>query len=107
MTDRPTFDTAVAVVTDVASAGSAGSVSVVPDVPPRPLAALRLDDVSKVYGRGHEAVPALDGVSLEVAAGEWDDAERIVRERMGDAAQLTVPLDVQIGRGANWNDAGH
>ena len=25
----------------------------------------------------------------------------------GDAAQLTVPLDVQIGRGADWNEAGH
>jgi DNA polymerase-1 len=48
-----------------------------------------------------------DELVVEVAAGEWDDAERIVRERMGDAAQLTVPLDVQIGRGANWNDAGH
>jgi DNA polymerase-1 len=34
-------------------------------------------------------------------------AEQIVRERMGDAAQLTVPLDVQIGRGDDWNAAGH
>ena len=31
----------------------------------------------------------------------------IVRERMADAAQLTVPLDVQIGRGADWSEAGH
>ncbi|TQJ32221.1 DNA polymerase I [Microbacterium sp. SLBN-146] len=48
-----------------------------------------------------------DELVVEVAAGEWDAAERIVRERMGDAAELSVPLDVQIGRGANWNDAGH
>jgi len=26
---------------------------------------------------------------------------------MGDAASLTVPLDVQIGRGADWSVAGH
>lgn len=48
-----------------------------------------------------------DELVVEVATGEWDAAERIVRERMGDAAQLTVPLDVQIGRGADWDVAGH
>ncbi len=48
-----------------------------------------------------------DELVVEVAPGEWDAAERVVRERMGDAAQLSVPLDVQIGRGADWNDAGH
>jgi DNA polymerase-1 len=31
----------------------------------------------------------------------------IVRDRMGDAAELSVPLDVQIGRGENWDVAGH
>ncbi|MDN3495920.1 DNA polymerase I [Planococcus sp. APC 4015] len=48
-----------------------------------------------------------DELVVEVAPGEWSVVERIVRERMGDAAQLTVPLDVQIGRGADWNEAGH
>ncbi|GAA2991921.1 DNA polymerase-1 [Microbacterium terrae] len=48
-----------------------------------------------------------DELVVEVAPGEWDAAEAIVRERMGDAATLSVPLDVQIGRGADWNDAGH
>ncbi|WP_438353013.1 DNA polymerase I [Microbacterium sp. CJ88] len=48
-----------------------------------------------------------DELVVEVAPGEWEAAERIVRERMGDAAQLTVPLDVQIGRGGDWNEAGH
>ncbi|WP_127818363.1 DNA polymerase I [Microbacterium sp. CPCC 204701] len=48
-----------------------------------------------------------DELVVEVAPGEWDDAERIVHARMGDAAQLSVPLDVQIGRGADWNAAGH
>jgi DNA polymerase-1 len=44
---------------------------------------------------------------IEVASGEWDAAERIVRARMGDAADLAVPLDVQIGRGQDWNEAAH
>ncbi|MBN9182473.1 MAG: DNA polymerase I [Microbacterium sp.] len=48
-----------------------------------------------------------DELVVEVAEGEWDAAERIVRTRMGDAAELSVPLDVQIGRGANWDEAGH
>jgi DNA polymerase-1 len=48
-----------------------------------------------------------DELVVEVAAGEWDAVERIVRARMGDAAELSVPLDVQIGRGPDWDAAGH
>lgn len=48
-----------------------------------------------------------DELVIEVAPGEWDAAEKIVRTRMGDAAHLSVPLDVQIGRGDNWDVAGH
>lgn len=48
-----------------------------------------------------------DELVVEVAPGEWDAVERIVTARMGDAAVLTVPLDVQIGRGTDWNQAGH
>jgi NitT/TauT family transport system ATP-binding protein len=39
-------------------------------VAPLPLAALRVDGLSKVYGQGGTAVHALDGITLEVAAGE-------------------------------------
>jgi DNA polymerase-1 len=48
-----------------------------------------------------------DELVVEVAPGEWDAAAAIVKDRMGDAAELSVPLDVQIGRGADWNEAGH
>ncbi|MGO2669289.1 MAG: DNA polymerase, partial [Microbacterium gubbeenense] len=48
-----------------------------------------------------------DEVVVEVAPGEWDDVERIVRDRMSGAAELTVPLSVQVGHGANWNEAAH
>nr|WP_218844930.1 DNA polymerase I [Microbacterium pseudoresistens] len=48
-----------------------------------------------------------DELVVEVAEGEWDATEEIVRTRMGGAAELSVPLDVQVGRGDNWNDAAH
>ena len=48
-----------------------------------------------------------DELVVEVAEGEWDAVERIVRDRMGGAAELSVPLDVQVGRGADWNEAAH
>ena len=48
-----------------------------------------------------------DELVVEVAPGEWDLVEQIVHDRMGDAAELSVPLDVQIGRGENWDVAGH
>lgn len=48
-----------------------------------------------------------DELVVEVAPGEWDAAERIVRERMAGAADLSVPLDVQVGRGKDWNVAAH
>lgn len=48
-----------------------------------------------------------DELVVEVATGEWDRVEEIVRVRMADAADLTVPLDVQIGRGGDWDTAGH
>ncbi len=48
-----------------------------------------------------------DELIFEVAPGEWDALEAIVRHRMSTAAELRVPLDVQVGRGANWDDAAH
>ena len=41
-----------------------------------------------------------------LAARDVVAAERVVRDRMGDAARLSVPLDVQIGRGADLDDLG-
>ena len=48
-----------------------------------------------------------DELVLEVAAGELETVEKLVTEQMGAAAQLSVPLDVQIGIGTSWHDAGH
>jgi len=48
-----------------------------------------------------------DELVFEVAGDELDTLTAIVRERMGSAAQLRVPLDVQVGTGANWDAAAH
>ncbi|MFF9562352.1 DNA polymerase I [Leifsonia sp. NPDC014704] len=48
-----------------------------------------------------------DELIFEVAPGEWDALEAIVRARMAGAADLRVPLDVQVGRGSNWDAAAH
>jgi DNA polymerase-1 len=48
-----------------------------------------------------------DELVFEVAPGERDALESIVRARMGSAAELAVPLDVQVGVGANWDAAAH
>ena len=46
------------------------SASTTPAVPPTPLDALQVRGLSKVYGQGPSAVHALDGISLDVRAGE-------------------------------------
>ena len=48
-----------------------------------------------------------DELVFEVAAGEWDALAGIVTTRMGSAADLRVPLEVQVGRGDNWDAAAH
>jgi DNA polymerase-1 len=48
-----------------------------------------------------------DELVLEVAAGEREAVEKLVTEQMAGAADLSVPLDVQIGIGPSWYDAGH
>jgi DNA polymerase-1 len=48
-----------------------------------------------------------DELVFEVAPGELDELSAIVRAGMGGAAELRVPLDVQIGTGSNWDEAAH
>ena len=48
-----------------------------------------------------------DELILEVASGEVKIVEELVRENMGNAAKLKVPLEVSVGVGANWFDAAH
>ncbi|MDR1999314.1 MAG: DNA polymerase I, partial [Frankiaceae bacterium] len=49
-----------------------------------------------------------DELVLEVAAGERDEVEALVREQMGAAYDLgDVPLDVSVGYGRSWDAAAH
>jgi DNA polymerase-1 len=48
-----------------------------------------------------------DELVLEVADGERERLEALVRDQMASAAQLTVPLDVSVGTGRSWHDAAH
>ncbi|NYI72118.1 DNA polymerase-1 [Naumannella cuiyingiana] len=48
-----------------------------------------------------------DELVFEVAPGERDSLETLVRDKMGHAVELTVPLDVSVGAGRSWFDAAH
>jgi DNA polymerase-1 len=48
-----------------------------------------------------------DELVFEVAPGERPALEELVREAMGRAVELAVPLDVSVGAGVNWQAAAH
>ncbi|MEY4136591.1 MAG: hypothetical protein RL205_719, partial [Actinomycetota bacterium] len=48
-----------------------------------------------------------DELVLEVAPGEAEALEVLVRVAMGGAADLRVPLDVSVGVGRSWEEAAH
>ena len=48
-----------------------------------------------------------DELVFEVAPGERDALEEVVRREMGGAAELAVPLDVSVGTGRSWHEAAH
>jgi DNA polymerase-1 len=48
-----------------------------------------------------------DELIIELAPGEREEVERIVRREMGAAHELSVPLEVSVGVGASWDAAAH
>ncbi len=48
-----------------------------------------------------------DELVLEVAAGERQAVEAVVRREMGAAYPLRAPLEVSVGVGRTWQEAGH
>jgi DNA polymerase-1 len=48
-----------------------------------------------------------DELVFEVAEGEREQLDALVRDEMGSAADLLVPLDVSVGTGRSWHDAAH
>ena len=48
-----------------------------------------------------------DELVFEVAPGERETLDALVRREMGGAADLAVPLDVSVGTGRSWHEAAH
>ncbi|WEV79221.1 DNA polymerase I [Janibacter cremeus] len=48
-----------------------------------------------------------DELVIEVAPGEAEQVEAMVRAEMGAAVEMDVPLDVSIGLGDTWHSAAH
>lgn len=48
-----------------------------------------------------------DELVFEIAAGELDVMKALVVEKMSNVAQLSVPLEVHLGVGESWHEAGH
>ncbi|WP_436989532.1 DNA polymerase I [Streptomyces sp. enrichment culture] len=48
-----------------------------------------------------------DEIVLELAPGERDRVEEIVRREMASAVELRAPLDVSVGVGPDWESAAH
>jgi DNA polymerase-1 len=48
-----------------------------------------------------------DELLFEIAPGEREQVEALVREKMGGAYPLDVPLEVSVGYGRSWDSAAH
>ena len=76
-------------------------------------------DIIKLAMKGVDAALTAEGLSsrmllqvhdelvLEVAPGEREALEALVRREMGAAVEMDVPLDVSVGVGRSWHDAAH
>jgi DNA polymerase-1 len=69
---------------------------------------LRTQDAIDAEGlRSRMLLQVHDELVFEVAEGEREQLDELVRREMGGAADLTVPLDVSVGTGRSWHDAAH
>ncbi len=69
-----------------------------------------LDVEQALFDRGLKSRMLLqvhDELVFEIAPGEREALEELVRDKMGHAVAMTVPLDVSIGVGRSWHDAAH
>jgi DNA polymerase-1 len=48
-----------------------------------------------------------DELIFEIAKGEADQLSALVKEEMGNAVALSLPLDVNVGIGKSWDLAAH
>mgnify|MGYP001474537226 FL=1 len=72
------------------------------------VAMLRIDTALREAGlRSRMLLQVHDELVFEVAPGERAVLEELVRREMGGAYPLSVPLEVSVGVGPDWNSAGH
>ena len=72
------------------------------------LAMIRLDTEIAERGLASDVLLQVhDELVLEIAPGERDEVEEVVRSTMGHAVEIDVPLDVSVGFGRSWRDAAH
>ncbi|MFD8590102.1 DNA polymerase I [Streptomyces sp. NPDC059637] len=72
------------------------------------IAMLRVDDALRAEGLSSRMLLQVhDEVVLEVAPGEREAVEELVRREMGAAYPLRAPLDVSVGVGPDWESAAH
>ncbi|RLP95394.1 DNA polymerase I [Micromonospora sp. BL4] len=72
------------------------------------LAMLHVDTALGEAGlRSRMLLQVHDELVFEVAPGEREALEALVRREMGEAYPLSVPLEVSVGEGRDWNSADH
>lgn len=72
------------------------------------VAMLRVDRaLAEAGAKSRQLLQVHDELVLEVAPGERDDVEALVRREMGHAVEMDVALDVSVGVGRSWHDAAH
>jgi DNA polymerase I len=72
------------------------------------VAMLRVDAAIQDAGmRSRTLLQVHDELVFEVAPGEQADLTELVRREMGGAYALSVPLDVSVGVGRDWDSANH
>jgi DNA polymerase I len=72
------------------------------------VAMLRVDKALAESGlRSRMLLQVHDELVFDVAPGERETLEELVRREMGGAHPLSVPLEVSVGSGRDWNGADH
>ncbi|MEU4378003.1 DNA polymerase I [Micromonospora echinofusca] len=72
------------------------------------VAMLHVDTALREAGlRSRMLLQVHDELVFEVAPGERETLEALVRREMGAAHPLSVPLEVSVGEGRDWNSADH
>jgi DNA polymerase-1 len=72
------------------------------------VAMLRVDEALRGSGlRSRMLLQVHDELVFEVGRGERDELEALVRREMGAAYALSVPMEVSIGVGRDWDAADH